>query len=321
MIPIASLVQALEIKGTLLAMLCCFVCGGISQAAEKSTNETMKTMKTKSVLNLPYVTHADEFQKLDLYLPGGGDAPRPLILWVHGGAWQSGSKDESPAREFLARGYAVASVGYRLSQRALYPAQIEDCKSAMRWLRAHAREYGIDPKRIGAWGESAGGHLVALLGTTGDIRDFDVGEHLDQSSAVQCVVDWYGPANLLHWGGPENPSTDSPESAIYRLLGGPVSKNRDAALSASPVHFVNGRSAPFLIIHGDHDPVVPLAQSQMLHEALLKAGVKSTLLTIPKAAHGGAEFYTPANMEPISAFFDRHLRNATSIESARCRAK
>lgn len=312
---------ALAIRGaSVLVLMQGFAVDGVVQAELADTTETMNT---RTLADLPYISSGHEAQRLDLYLPASGDGARPLIIWIHGGSWLSGSKDGIPAaaKEMVARGYAVASVGYRLSQVAHYPAQIEDCKAALRWLRAHAREYQVDPDRIGAWGESAGGHLAALLAVTGNIRDYDVGEHLNQSSAVQCVVDWYGPANLLHWGGPENPSTDSPESAIYRLLGGPVSQNREAALRASPVHFANGRSAPFLIIHGDQDPVVPLAQSRMLHEALLKAGVESALLTIPGAAHGGAEFSAPANMEPIYAFFDRHLRNTDPTGSAHSPAK
>lgn len=291
-------------KALVLAMMCWFARDGMLQAAEGPINENMKT---RSILNLPYVSQHDKFQKLDLYLPDGGDGARPLVVWVHGGGWASGSKENPPVKELVARGYAVASVGYRLSQQALYPAQIQDCKAAIRWLRAHAREYQIDSKRIGAWGESAGGHLVALLGTTGDIRDYDVGEYLDQSSAVQCVVNWYGPTNFIHWGGPEIPPKDSPESAIYCLMGGPVSKMRDAAVRASPVYFANADSAPFLMIHGDRDPVVPLAQSQMLHEALLKVGAKSDLLTIPGAAHGGKEFHAIENMGQVIAFFDRYL--------------
>ena len=308
---------ALALRGaSVLGLMCGFAVDGVVQAEVAATPEAMDT---RTLADLSYVSSGHEAQRLDLYLPASGDGASPLIIWIHGGAWQSGSKEGIPAaaKELVARGYAVASVGYRLSQVARYPAQIEDGKAAVRWLRAHAHEYGIDPDRIGVWGESAGGHLAALLGVTGSIRDFDVGEHLDQSSAVQCVVDWYGPANLLHWGGPENPSIDSPESAIYRLLGGPVSQNREAARRASPVHLVNGRSAPFLLIHGDQDPVVPLAQSHMLHEALLKAGVESELLTITGAAHGGPEFHTTENIRPIIAFFDRHLRDTCPEGPAR----
>lgn len=308
---------ALAVRGaSILGLMCGFAADGVAQAEVAATTETMNT---RTLADLPYVSSGHEAQRLDLYLPASGDGAHPLIIWIHGGAWYSGSKDGIPAaaKELVARGYVVASVGYRLSQVARYPAQIEDVKAAVRWLRAHAHAYGIDPDRIGVWGESAGGHLAALLGVTGNIRDFDAGEHLDQSSAVQCVVDWYGPANLLDWGVPESPSTESPESGIYRLLGGPVSQNREAARRASPVHLVNGRSAPFLLIHGDQDPVVPLAQSRMLHEALLQAGVESELLTITGAAHGGPEFHTTENIGPIITFFDRHLRDTCPERPAR----
>jgi hypothetical protein len=151
-------------------------------------------------------------------------------------------------REFAERGYVIASVAYRLSGEAAFPSQLQDCKSAVLWLRANAAECGIDPTRIGVWGESAGGHLAALLGTTGRTRDFDAGDHLDQSSEVQCVVNWFGPADFLAWGALFSPSMDSPESPVYRLLGGPISQNREKASSAGPLHHVHGGRAPFYTI-------------------------------------------------------------------------
>src|SRR5262249_50393585 len=136
-------------------------------------------------------------QKLDLYIPA---TPKgPLLVWIHGGGWRGGSKDVVEYRPFLAHGYCLASVEYRFSQDAIFPAQVEDCKAAIRWLRAHAGEYGYDPKRIGAWGASAGGHLVALLATTGHVRDFDVGENLEQSSAIECGIDYFGPTDFPNW--------------------------------------------------------------------------------------------------------------------------
>ena len=169
--------------------------------------------------DIPYVPGGHELQRLDLYLPEADKSARPLVIWVHGGGWNSGSKDGCTARWLVEYGYAVASINYRLSTHAIYPAQIEDCKSAIRFLRAHASEYGIKPDRIGAWGASAGGHLVALLGTTGDIRDFDTGTNLDQSSKVQCVVDWFGPTDFLHWGSAiPDWLLDSPTTAVAKLL-------------------------------------------------------------------------------------------------------
>jgi acetyl esterase/lipase len=157
----------------------------------------------KVIRDIPYVPGGHERQKLDLYLPEVRTADAkalPVIVWVHGGAWLGGSREGCPAVPYVRRGYAVASVGYRLSQHAPFPAQVEDCRSAVRWLRAHAKEHGLDPDRFGAWGASAGGHLVALLGTAGDVTAWDVGEHRDASPRVQCVVDWFGPSDFLTIG-------------------------------------------------------------------------------------------------------------------------
>jgi acetyl esterase/lipase len=144
----------------------------------------------KQPLNLEYVSGGHELQKLDLYLPEAFQQPPALIVFVHGGGWRAGNKDKPQALPFLKQGYAVASINYRLSQHAIFPAQIQDCKAAIRWLRAKAKTYGYDPNRIGVWGPSAGGHLVALLGTTDGISEFDVGENLEL----------YRPESLGHTG-------------------------------------------------------------------------------------------------------------------------
>ncbi|MCP4589541.1 MAG: alpha/beta hydrolase, partial [bacterium] len=147
--------------------------------------------------DLAYVSDGHERQKLDLYLPSErAERPAPVIIWVHGGAWRAGSKDRCPAKRFVRLGYVVTSINYRLSQHAIFPAQIQDCKAAVRWLRAHAKQYNLDPRRFGVWGSSAGGHLVALLGTAGDVKEFDVGAHLDFSSRVQAVCDYFGPTDF-----------------------------------------------------------------------------------------------------------------------------
>ena len=152
----------------------------------------------KAHRDLVYVGNGHERHKLDLFVPEKADGPLPLIIWVHGGGWQNGSKDGCPPLRdgYTERGYAVASINYRLSGHAVFPAQIEDCKAAIRWLRAHAKEYNLDPQRFGVWGSSAGGHLVALIGTSGDVKEFDVGANLDQSSRVQAVCDYYGPTDF-----------------------------------------------------------------------------------------------------------------------------
>jgi dipeptidyl aminopeptidase/acylaminoacyl peptidase len=183
--------------------------------------------------------------RLDLYLPALAAKPLPLIVWIHGSGWRNGGKDGNilPLR-MTRRGYAVASLDYRLSGEAKFPAQIEDSKAAIRWLRAHAKDYHLDPIRFGAWGSSAGGHLVALLGTRGGVTAFDAGAHLDESSAVQAVWDYFGPTGFLRMGG-QHDGADSPESF---LLGGPIQQHRDKATQANPITYVSKDDPPFLIV-------------------------------------------------------------------------
>lgn len=260
------------------------------------------------VRDLPYVASGHERQVLDLYLPATGKAP--LVVWIHGGGWQNGSKDRSPATVLLADGFAVASINYRLSSHAVFPAQIEDCKAAIRWLRAHASDHGYDPDRIAAWGSSAGGHLVALLGATGDTREFDVGAHLDRSSRVQAVVDFFGPADLLTMGAQSAPggriNHDAPDSPEAKLIGGPVQENKDRSRRASPLTYVSSGDAPFLIVHGDADPLVPLRQSENLQTALQKNRVEATLYVVKGGGHGG--FRDPEVDRQVRAFLQRVLR-------------
>ncbi len=264
--------------------------------------------------DLQYVDGGHERNRLDLYLPENADGRLPLVVWIHGGAWLAGSKEGCPAVPLTAQGYAVASINYRLSQHAVFPAQIEDCKAAIRWLRASAAKYHLDQDRIGVWGSSAGGHLVAMLGTTGNVKDFDTGNvkdfvdgtdgNLDQSSRVQCVVDWFGPSDLVAMAG----SHDNPDSPESRLIGGPVQENKEKARKASPLTYVSKDSAPFLIMHGDRDNTVPLKQSEVLAEALKKAGVEAKLVVVKGNGHGGPGFNSPENRKLLEDFFARHLK-------------
>lgn len=261
--------------------------------------------------DLAYVDGGHERQKLDLYLPTDARGPLPVIVWVHGGGWQNGSKNVVlPLRlGFSAKGYAIASIGYRLTDAATFPAQIQDVKAAVRWLRAHARDYQLNPDRFAAWGSSAGGHLVALLGTAGDIKEFDTGPHLDQSSRVQAVVDYYGPSDLARFAAtPGYTSHGEPGSPESKLLGGTVAALPAQAAAASPVTYVSRDDAPFLILHGSADPTVPVNQSEVLHAALQKAGVSSDLHALPGAKHGGPEFTSPEALGWVEAFLARHLR-------------
>lgn len=265
---------------------------------------------TKAHYDLAYVANGHERQKLDLFIPASGNGPFPLIIWVHGGAWKGGSKERCPAVRFVDEGYAVASINYRLSQHAVFPAQIEDCKAAIRWLRANAREYQLDTKRFGAWGSSAGGHLVAMLGVTGDVKQFDVGANLDQSSAVQAVVDYFGPTKLAAMQAQSGPESrmrhDVPESPESQLIGGPILENTAKADAASPITYVSKGDAPMLLVHGDQDPLVPYQQSVIMQEALQKAGVKSELHLVKGAGHGNG--FGAAEFNKVREFFAATLK-------------
>jgi acetyl esterase/lipase len=260
----------------------------------------------KALRDLAYVKDCHERQKLDLYLPEKADAPLPVVVWIHGGAWRAGSKEGCPAIFLAGKGYAVASINYRLSQHAAFPAQIQDCKAALRWLRAHAKKHNLDPKHIGVWGGSAGGHLVALLGTTGNLKELEGKEgNLDQSSQVQCVVDWFGPTDFRNV--PDKFAND-PNSVIAQLLGGPPAKKKEKAALASPLAHVHKECPPFLIMHGDEDRAVPIAHSEKLAEALKKLSVPVTLVVLKGAKHGGPEFRNEESRKRIEAFFNEHLK-------------
>lgn len=247
---------------------------------------------------------------LDLYVPKS-DKPLPLVVWIHGGAWQMGNKDNCPAMAMTRHGYAAASIDYRLCQQAVFPAQIHDCKGAIRFLRANAAKFNLDPNRIGVWGASAGGHLAALLGTTAGNKELEgaVGDNEGVSSEVQAVCDFFGPSDFISFADANLPIAEAATSPLTRLLGGPVSKKRELAALASPVTHASKNAAPFLIMHGDKDTTVPLQQSQALHKALQAAGAESTLKVIPGAGHGfgGADIALA-----VAAFFDKHLNPAAA---------
>jgi acetyl esterase/lipase len=259
--------------------------------------------------DLPYVTDGHEQQKLDLYLPRT-EEKLPLIIRIHGGAWLAGSKESEDPQDYLQDGFAMASINYRLSQHAIFPAQIQDCKAAVRYLRANAQKYNLDPNRFAVWGESAGGHLAALLGTTGDVNEFDVGENLSVSSRVQAVVDYFGPTDFLQMeehrllNGMIHNSPDSPES---KLIGGYIQDNPQKVAKANPITYVKKDDPPFLIIHGDMDPLVPHHQSELLEAALKKAGVPVIFYTVKGASHGG--FKDPNVPRLNKQFLEQHLKN------------
>ena len=259
--------------------------------------------------NIRYAGTSDPRQALDMYLPKSpkSDKPLPVVVNIHGGAFRMGDKNMG-VREIAALvasgDYAGVSINYRLSGQAIWPAQIHDCKAAIRWVRANARKYNFDSENIGVIGGSAGGHLVAMLGTSGGVEalEGDVGPYKGISSKVKCVVDEFGPSDLLAMGG----SHDSPESPEAQLIGGALQANKGVARAASPITYVTRDDPPFLILHGTADPAVPFNQSERLSRALKEAGVDCLFVPVTGAGHGG--FRSPEVPKRIRQFFDKNLR-------------
>ncbi len=271
----------------------------------------------KAQRDIEYARIGDTSLLLDLFLPQTEGPPRPVVVWVHGGGWRAGSKDRCPAIPLSGQGYVVASINYRLTDVATFPAQIEDCKAAIRWLRAHAEKYNLDAGRIGVWGGSAGGHLVALLGTSGDVKALEgKGGNNGSSSRVQAVCDWYGPTDLikLDRDAREALQRSGNGNAVTRLIGGPVDQNEKKARQANPITYVSKDDPPFLIMHGDKDPLVPLDQSEMLNDALKKAHVDVTLFVVQGGGHG-AGFQEPHILKMVRDFFDKQLKQRAGAAS------
>jgi acetyl esterase/lipase len=275
----------------------------------------------EATYDVPYAGTDNPRQRLDLYLPKErrGDGPLPLVVFIHGGAWRAGDKRggvRMVAPHADTGRFAGASVGYRLSGEAIWPAQIHDCKAAIRWLKANAGKYNLDPDRLAVWGSSAGGHLVAMLGLTADVPELEgtLGPHTDRTSRVTCVVDWFGPSEFLHMndepGSMDHLAANSPESL---LIGCPIAENKDKARAVSPVTYVSKGDAPHLIMHGDKDRTVPHDQSVRLAAALEKAGVPCTFVTIKGAGHG---FGGPEIHERVRLFLEKHLLGADVEVSA-----
>ncbi len=261
--------------------------------------------------NIIYASPGNHPQALDLYLPAGLASPPPVVIYIHGGGWEGGDK-EHPPLDLVRQGFALASINYRLSQVAIWPAQIFDCKAAVRWVRANASKYGYTADKIGAIGESAGGHLVSLLGTTAGIAKLEGDEgNVGISSAVQAVVDYYGPTDFMSLPGQVTPEQRANlDNPVTHLFGGPiwnrgpVADKEDDTKQASPVTYVSASSAPTFIVHGDHDPIVPLQQSIEFYDDLKAAGVPATLWIVKGGGHG---FNDPPSALAATQFLKQQL--------------
>ncbi|HTI15659.1 MAG TPA: alpha/beta hydrolase [Dictyobacter sp.] len=231
-------------------------------------------MLTKTLSDICYKTVDGISLYLDILRPGfQHDELMPAVIYVHGGGWMSGSRKPNRRNKVLAQqGFFTVSIDYRLSQQAQFPAQLEDVQDAVRWLRVHAAEYGIDPHRIGIWGHSSGGHLAALLGTSAA---------MDPELCVQAVVAISSPTDLAQMVGEQ----DTPDTAAALLLGGAIHSRSQLARQANPISYVNESVPPFLLIHGTADDVVALSQSELLYQALLAVHADVTLVPVPDENH------------------------------------
>jgi len=270
------------------------------------------------IKDVSYSTDTNPKHRLDiLRLKNGPKGPLPVIVWIHGGGFVNGSKDDGYGHlvRFVRRGYLGVTIDYRFAYEMPFPAQLQDCKCAIRFLRAHAKQYNLDPEHIGVWGASAGGNLVAMLGVTGGVKAFEGnGGWQDQSSRVQAVVDYYGMTDFLkiYELAKAGKSTarflpmDGKES-ISHLLG--VSKyfeHPDLCRQASPTTYASKDDPPFYIFHGDQDPLTNWSQGELLNDVLRKAGVESDFYLVKGGKHGW-----PARADvddKIDAFFDKHLK-------------
>jgi acetyl esterase/lipase len=267
--------------------------------------------QTREVRDVTYAVVGGRPLQLDLLLPAGSDNP-PLVVWVHGGAWRSGSRT-SVRREFAEHGFATASVGYRLSTEARFPAMIHDIKAAIRYLRAHAAEYGYRADRIAIAGDSAGGHLAALVGVSAGVAELEgsVGENLGESSAVHAIVDYYGASNLTTILQQSTPfGLDVRVPALELLLGAVPEKVPDLARLASVTTHVDAGDPPILIFHGDQDPQMPINQSHELEGAYRALSLDVEFIVLHGAGHGGDAFYSGPHLERALTFLRRTLGSA-----------
>lgn len=266
--------------------------------------------------NIQYGLESDR-QKMDIYHPEGQHGPMPVVVWIHGGGWSSEELDKrympkAQLEQLAKMGFLIASIEYRLCQHALFPAQISDCKCAIRFLRANAEKYNLNPDKIGVWGESAGGHLASLLGAAGDVSEFEGSSGFPEySSKVQAVCSWYAPYDMLK-AAQESLESNSEDSIFYQLFGGSAEEKRDLIWSASPMKYVQNKLPPFLIMHGRTDKMVPYLQSKDFYNAMVAAGNDAEMISIPGQGHGffnGQEYY-----EAIFAFFQKHLQSPSIAE-------
>jgi len=279
-----------EMKSTLvfsLSVLLSSCCSQTKPTETPSAPAPRAQVPKAAPLDVAFAKVDDVDLLLDVHLPEGVSRP-PLVVYIHGGGWSQGSRKNCPMRWLTEHGYAVASIEYRLSTEARFPAQIHDCKGALRWLRAHQDVYGYDATRVVVAGRSAGGHLATMMGTSAEVAELEgtTAGHLLQSSRVQGIIDYYGPQDFIFRSETQPEITDNPKGLVYQLLGGPVKENQALARLASPVTHVGPGDPPLLILHGSDDRQVLPNQSQRLLETYRANGLDAHLRIEPGGRHG-----------------------------------
>ncbi len=277
-------------------------------------------------VTLTYVEHDGRTLELDLYLPEGSGVvpssePLPLIIWFHGGAWLMGSRKdiESIAVRQIERGFALASVSYSLSDTAQWPTQCFEAKAAVRYLRQHAAEYGINPDLFVAWGMSAGAHMSCMLGASNGVEELEggLGHSVESSSEVQAVVAWYPPTDFLSVGRDFDGLLDyyAEDSPVTKLLGESIGTAPEKAELASPLNFVKQGAPPFFLAHGSKDPIVPLSQSELMYEKLKDVGADPELIIEPTFTHGDYRFNSGKTALAVEKFLDRVRKKSVQPRS------
>jgi acetyl esterase/lipase len=300
-----------------------FIANPLSSSSTDLDSEEIKTIKPRKRDNYSVRLKADiayyKMEKkelvLHLLIPDNHKSKsKPLIIFIKGSSWGKYKPQDSfefipQLVRFAKSGYVVASIEHRTSHEATFPAQIQDVKTAVVFLKEQAEEYQINPDLVGVWGTSSGAHLAALLGTSCHVPELE-GSKLtsNYNSCVQAVVDWYGPTDFLEISkASKEYDADDPESAESMLIGGPIQKNKEKVRKANPITYVTAETPPFLIMHGDRDKRVPFNQSELLYRALKKEGVDATLYKVKGGGHGSG-FSTPETIDIVHAFFDKHLK-------------
>ena len=299
-----------SLAGLVLCLAISFFAADLAQSAE-GRRRRADSPNVNVLRDLVYQQVDGRSFRLDIYSPKTITDPLPVVLWIHGGHWARGTKEQRQPFDLTAHGYAVVCIEYRLAGEAPFPAAIEDCKAAVRWLRANAATYHLDPDHIGAWGHSAGGHLSALLGTSGGVAALEGnGGNLNYSSRIQAVCTMSSPADIASFYEEVSKGGSGParraKTFIEDFLGGSADQRMALAKAASPVTYVSKDDAAFLILHGETDMSIPVSESEAFAERLKAAGVETTLEVAQGRGHGvGAPQYA----SEITSFFDKYLKN------------